>query len=141
MNVEVMQAVQPHTTRHPMEIIDIQPTRYTPTVLLDGNKCVFEIRGVSMPEDAPAFFDPIISWIKEHKFCKDERSAINFYLDYFNTSSAKMILEMMLTIDQIFATGSDIVIGWYYHEDDEQLKEVGEEYAQLLQCPLILQVY
>lgn len=121
--------------------LEVPPTRYTPAVILDPENCVFEFRGVSMPADAREFYGPIINWLTNYRFCDNKTSSINFYLDYFNTTSSKLLLELFLVLDKMYAKGAKVKIGWFYHEDDEELKEVGQEYAQLLRCPIELNIY
>jgi len=94
-----------------------------------------------LPEDAKGFYDPLKQQIKEFKFNRNRTSMVCFRLDYFNTSSAKAILDLLLTIDELFRQGQDVGISWEYNADDPELREVGEEFGLLIKCPIRLIEY
>ena len=56
------------------------------------NKFLFS--GKSLPEDVKEFYDPILSWLKEYKNDPNEETTFVMRMEYFNTASSKMILEM-----------------------------------------------
>jgi len=58
-----------------------------------------------------------------------------FKLEYFNTASSKMILDIFLKFEEIHKDGHDVMISWYYQEDDEDMEEACDEYADIVEIP------
>ena len=55
--------------------------------------------------------------------------------EYFNSSSAKYILDLCKNLGKIRAGGNKIVIKWHYKEDDEDMLEAGKEMSKLAKLP------
>ncbi len=118
-----------------METIKIQGTDDTPSVVLDPQNKVFEIGGRSMPEDVNAFYQPIIDWVEKNIPQIDDKIVFVFKMDYFNTASSKMLLDILVKLEDLYSDGKEIVVHWYYNEDDEDMMEAGEEYADIVDLP------
>ena len=58
-----------------------------------------------------------------------------FKMEYFNSSSALIILEILNILDSIYKTGKKVTISWNYLEIDEDMLDAGEEYAELVSLP------
>jgi hypothetical protein len=118
-----------------MEVINIKGTDDTPNVILDKENGKFEISGRSLPEDVNLFFEPIMDWIDEYAEDPLENTTFNFKLEYFNTASSKVILDILLKLEEIVEDGKEVLIKWHYHEDEEDMLEAGEEYADIVSIP------
>lgn len=118
-----------------MEIVKIQGTEDTPAVVLDKNQGIFEISGRSLPEDVSMFYEPILNWIDQYAESPNATTHFNFKLEYFNTASSKVILDILLKFEDIHEGGNKVVIKWHYNEDDEDMLEAGEEYADIVEVP------
>lgn len=116
----------------------IEGTEEQPTIILDKVSSRFEFHGKSMLEDARTFFKPVMEWIDEYAENPNERTEIIYKMTYFNTSSSKLILDMMRKFATMYSDGHDIEIHWYYTEDDEDMLEAGEIYAERVKVPLKL---
>ena len=116
-----------------MELINIKGTDDTPNVILDKDNAKFEISGRSLPEDVNMFYEPILNWIDEYSEAPCEKTEFNFKLEYFNTASSKIILDILLKFEEIVENGHDVVIHWHYHEEEEDMLEAGEEYADIVE--------
>ena len=66
---------------------------------------------------------------------KNQGIRFEFNLVYFNTVSAKYILEMLRLLHLSSSEGADIKIIWYFKAKDEDMKESGEEFAKLVNIP------
>ena len=124
-----------------MEIIKIKGTEDTPSVLLDKAQNLFEISGRSLPEDVSMFYEPILSWIDEYSAAPNAETVFNFKLEYFNTASSKVILDILLKFEDIYEKGNKIVVKWHYREDEEDMLEAGEEYADIVEIPFEYVIY
>lgn len=122
-----------------MEALKIQATDETPTVILDPVSSVFEFSGKSLPEDVTTFYDPVLKWIEQYTSSPNPKTTVDFKLSYFNTASSKLILDILFALEKIQETGSEILIRWHYEEEDEDMKEAGEEYCDLVGIPFELE--
>ena len=118
-----------------MEVIKIVGTDDTPSVTLDVANEIFEISGRSLPEDVAVFYEPILDWIDRYSEEATGKTIFNFKLVYFNTASSKMILDILLKLEEMHESGKDVLVRWYYPEDDEDMEEAGEEYADIVEVP------
>lgn len=124
-----------------MDKINIEETKATPAIILDVENRKFEIAGCSRPENVREFYMPVINWFEKvledpnairTNIKDDETLSFDFKLSYFNSASAKFILDILLYINQIHSSNIDIKINWYYEEGDEDMRDVGEELAEMV---------
>lgn len=118
-----------------MEVIKIVGTDDTPSVTLDVANEIFEISGRSLPEDVAAFYEPILDWLDRYSEEAAGKTVFNFKLVYFNTASSKMLLDILLKLEEMHDSGKDVLVRWHYPEDDEDMEEAGEEYADIVEVP------
>lgn len=111
-----------------MEVLNYEGTEDTPKVVLDKANGHFEISGRSLPEDSAEFYQPILDWLSEYANSPNDETPFIFKLEYFNTASSKLILDVLSRLETI--DGASVV--WYYHEDDEDMFEAGEEFDDLV---------
>lgn len=109
-----------------MDILRLEGSDDTPTVVLDKAGKVFEITGRSLPEDTVSFYEPVVKWIAAYSEEANPSTDFTFKLDYFNTASSKVILDMLKQLKEI----KGMKILWYYEEDDEEILEAGKEYSE-----------
>jgi hypothetical protein len=116
-----------------MDPINIAKTARTPRVEFDFANHQFVIAGESYPEDVSAFYGPLLEQVTSFL---DELSAaelsFRFELIYFNSSTAKIVMELFEVLEQAAASGNQVVITWVYEAGDDNIKELGEEFAEEL---------
>jgi len=118
-----------------MTIIKIAGTDDTPSVHLDKESGILELSGRSLPEDVTLFYQQILDWIDEYIKNPNDKTVFNFKLDYFNTASSKVILDILLKFEELVENGKEVAIKWFYNEDEEDMLEAGEEYADIVEVP------
>ena len=118
-----------------MEVIKIMGTDDTPSVLLDAASNTFEISGRSLPEDVNSFYAPIVAWMEKYNQSPNAKTVFNFKLAYFNTASSKMLLDILMKLEELHNAGKEVLVKWHFAEDDEDMKEAGEEYADIVDVP------
>ena len=118
-----------------MNIIKIQGTDDIPTVVLDAENEIYQFSGRSLPEDVVDFYEPILDWFDT--FMESDQNTINidFKLEYFNTASSKLILDIFLKLEEMQEHGKKVSVKWYFPEEDEDMEEAGEEYADIVDIP------
>lgn len=124
-----------------MRKLIINQTASSPKVILDPDKNVFEISGESRPPDVAAFYEEIISWLDDYSLhlskYHDGKDPVVFNLDfeYFNSSSAKYILDFCKQIGNVRSKGRNIEVKWHYEDDDMDMLEVGREMSRMAKIP------
>lgn len=118
-----------------MEILNIEGSPKTPTVELNPASGVLDIKGRSIPENSIEFYRPIVEWLDEYAKAPAATTAFNVKLEYFNTASSKCILDVFKKLEILKKNNADVVINWYYEEDDEDMLEAGEDYASIIKVP------
>lgn len=120
-----------------MEILNLEGTEDTPKILLDKSNGIFEISGRSLPEDSAEFYQPIIQWLDDYASDPNPSTDFVFKLEYFNTASSKLILDVLSKLEEI----PGIKVNWYFHEDDEDMEEAGEEFSELVDIDFEFKTY
>jgi hypothetical protein len=121
-----------------MDILDIKATNDTPRVIFDPENDIFEISGRSLPEDVVTFYQPVIDWLDEYVRLPNEKTEFVFKYIYFNTATSKLIQDILIRLEQIYETGNDVVVIWYYEQDDEDMMDLGEEFKEYVDIPFEL---
>lgn len=115
--------------------VSIEGTTKTPTVTFESENGFLEIKGRSIPENSTEFYRPLIEALKNYSAQSSAPMNVNFQLEYFNTSSSKCILDILKTLATIKKSGTEVVINWFYEEDDEDMLESGENYQEIIDIP------
>lgn len=118
-----------------MESISIEGTPKTPIVNFNAETGVIEIKGRSIPENSIEFYRPLVEWLEEYFNNPQKSTVVNIQLEYFNTSSSKCILDVFKKLEALKKARHDVVINWYYEEDDEDMLEAGEDYESIIRIP------
>ena len=122
-----------------MDAIVLEPTATTPKVIIDPVKNVFEMSGESRPENTAKFFSPIVSWFdgyrsvlyfQKNSFGKSKKISFDFKLEYFNSTSAKFILDIFYQLEKIRKEGYEAEVVWHHDHRDTDMKESGEEFSK-----------
>jgi hypothetical protein len=118
-----------------METIKIQGSEDTPKIILDAGNEILEISGRSLPEDVSSFYEPVLNWLGEYAENPNKKTVFNFKLTYFNTASSKLLLDILMKLEEMHEKGQEVLIRWHYPDDDEDMAEAGEEYADIVDVP------
>lgn len=114
-----------------MAPLRISKTDDTPEIILDKSKGKFEISGRSLPEDSVEFFSPVFQWLALYAKNPNLMTEFVFKLDYVNTASSKMVQEILSALEKI----RGVRVVWHYHNEDEDMEEMGQELAELVGIP------
>lgn len=116
------------------ESLRLPATTRSPEVEFDyaGNRLA--LRGKSYPEDSVAFYVPVLHSLKEHLAGLAEAEiVVDLQLQYFNSSSAKALMNMLLLLEEAAGRGNRVIVRWHYADEDETMQEYGEEFAEDLE--------
>jgi len=124
-----------------MEKLIISPTVFTPGVILDHEVGVYAIKGDSWPQNPVEFYGQIIAWMNdftEHYISqsgKKDPVTFDFSFQYFNSGSAKCILDICKILSRLRANSLETRVRWYYEKDDTDMLEAGSEMSQIVKFP------
>lgn len=121
-----------------MQNIKIQETENTPSVDFDFRNGNLEIRGVSFPEYAKEFYEPILEALREYaNHPSTKKTVLNFKFTYFNTGTNSFITDLFKELERLNNLHNHKVeIFWYYEEEDEDMKELGDYFDSLTHLPV-----
>lgn len=113
-----------------MERILLEPTDRSPKVDFDFAAGLLRMEGEAYPEDAAAFFGPLLQALKQfvQETEADRPVRLDIALSYFNSSSAKALMNLFMVLEDAAAAGRPVMIGWHYQEGDDSLQEAGEDF-------------
>ncbi|MBL4716386.1 MAG: nuclear pore complex subunit [Bacteroidetes bacterium] len=115
-----------------MEDINIVGTVDTPEIVLNKDDHTITFSGKSLPEDAASFYQPVVDWLESYRNEPFPCVTFVFKFMYFNTSSSKLLLDIICQIDEVHGDGHDTKIQWHYKDGDEDMEEAGEEFEEVL---------
>jgi len=115
--------------------LSITPTLRTARVHYDTDKSILEISGISIPENADSFFNPVYEWLTAMTKSYKGKIKIRINLTYFNTSSVRHLLIIIKTM--IAAYKDTLVVEWVYESDDEEIRERGEQLSEVVKFPFV----
>jgi hypothetical protein len=115
-----------------MELLEIQaknPKSAGVKFLPEG---VLTIHGVSCDEDPKPFYQKLKDWVKEYIGRPAEKTEFYIRLKYFNTSSARSLLELIELLTLLSESGKELMITWYYEEGDEDMLDSIKTFEDLV---------
>ncbi|MBF0471484.1 MAG: DUF1987 domain-containing protein [Gammaproteobacteria bacterium] len=114
-----------------MSVLNIAATKSTPQIHFDDKQDLLEIQGESYPENTPNFYAPIFAWLEEYLQQVGERAVtMNLEINYFNSSSSKVLTDLFDRLDEACRSGTPIVVNWRYHEENDMALEYGEDFQE-----------
>ena len=118
-----------------MDSIFIEGTPKTPSVSFDYDRGNLLLKGRSIPENSIEFYKPLVDWLEKYASSPQSKTVCEIQLEYFNTSSSKCLLDLFKKMEGMSKNGNEIIINWYYEEDDEDMLEAGEDYQSIINVP------
>lgn len=119
-----------------MRALYIDPTRKTPLVQFDPQEGVFCIQGHSIPEDSIGFYQPLFEWMTEYLPTHSGPLVLEIALQDFNTASRKCMMFLFQILNSNLPYNPQLSILWVCDEDDEDMVETGEDFAELIDVPI-----
>jgi len=113
-----------------MENIYVKGKERSPCVDFRFDENYFALSGESYPEDTATFFGPIINNFADYCSKAHEQITFDVTLAYFNTSSAKVLMNLFQILENCGKLGASVLINWAYQKDDEVMLEFGEDFSK-----------
>jgi len=117
-----------------MDNLIIEATKYTPEIKFDAENNQLELTGETYPENTAEFYAPVFSWLDEYlEQIEDNMVTVNLEINYFNSSSSKVLMDMFDKFEETVNEGKKITLNWIYDKDNESALEYGEEFQEDLE--------
>jgi len=120
-----------------MDRLYFKATENTPKIDFNPALEYFEFSGKSIPEDSVGFYSPILEWLQTYAESPNFKTTVSFKLEYFNTSSSKVLLDILYILEKI----KGVVVNWYYEEDDEDMEETAMDFNEVVDFEINLIKY
>ena len=124
-----------------MEELYINATPQTPFIHFNGKSGVMEIKGRSIPDQPDEFWLPVLNWFETYLLNPNGSTVVKIDLEYFNISSSIRILFLLYKLNELAEVGNDVHVEWLYRETDEDMYEVGQDYAYMVKVPFVFKEY
>ena len=111
-------------------MLEREKTTSTPYVLVDEEKKYIKLAGRSFNENIIEFFTPIISWLDTYLASDFEELVFECNMDYFNSSTVKILSTMIKKMDKYSVDGNKVIINWVTKEDNDIIIECGEDFEE-----------
>ncbi|MBK9285990.1 MAG: DUF1987 domain-containing protein [Sphingobacteriaceae bacterium] len=113
-----------------MESLHIEATDDTPKISFNPQNGMMEISSRSLPENAGAFYDKVNNWFKVYLNHAHEKTTVKFHFDYISTSSAKQLIQLFNSLNQL-AKSKKVDILWCYDQGDSDMLQTGQRLQKL----------
>ena len=109
----------------------LERTKYTPEIDFRFSAHTLSLTGESFPENAALFYSAIFAQVREYlSGLTVGQVTANARLTYFNSSSTRQIFSLFSQLNDAAGKGNVVTVNWDFDEDDDRLREFGEEIAQ-----------
>jgi hypothetical protein len=111
-----------------MDDLHIPGTRQTPAVDFRYSEHRFRMQGEVYPENANAFFDPLIAAIVAYAAQPaDAPVRVELRMRYLNSASTKLLFKWVSVWDKLAEKGRLVHLSFETASDDEVLQEFAED--------------
>ena len=112
--------------------LEREKTDLTPYVLIDEGQGYMKLEGESYHENVVGFFQEINEWLD--RFINTDFAGFTFdcKLKYFNSSTVKLLLNMLLKMDRSEG-GKNITVNWITTKNNKIIIECGEDFQEDLE--------
>lgn len=123
-----------------MDNIFIEGNDRTPEVDFNFSKGVFTISGRSITENPISFYKALEDYIANYSKNPRPKTLFKVSLEYFNTSTSKCLVDIFKQLEKLHSSNNEVVIEWYYEQDDEEIMDSGEDYKDIVDIPFELKL-
>lgn len=110
--------------------IERQKTGSTPYVLVDEGNNYMRFEGECYHENVIEFFREITKWLEEYLEKDFKHFTFDCELQYFNSSTAKLLLNILLSMDDHSMGENQVTVNWITTQDNDIIIECGEDFQE-----------
>lgn len=117
----------------------LEGTKETLTVGLSAKTGEMFFGGVSICNNARDYYQRCLDWLSEYAHSPAASTHVSFSLKYYNTSTSKVLLEMLQIFESILHAGGEVSVVWNFRAEDVDMEDAGLEFAENTILPFQLQ--
>lgn len=112
----------------------------TPAIMFIPSENTYSIKGRSIVSETDKHFSLLVEWLEKFQHTLPSKFEVNFEIECMNIGSGKKFLNVFYKLDEIFKTGKDIRINWFFKKNDDEMYETGHDFSVLVSVPFDLKV-
>lgn len=109
-------------------LLERQKTGSTPYVLVDEEKSYIKFEGESFHENVAGFFSDVNDWLDSYLESDFNVLTFDCNMQYFNSSTTKLLLNLLLNMDEHAGDGRKVIVNWITSGDNDIIIECGEDF-------------
>lgn len=119
--------------------LHLKEKKNTPEVYLSIEECRFEIKGSSYSDRSyEEIYSKVLKWIDEELIKLECELNCQFFIDIMNSISYKNVMQVMIKLVNLYKTGKNITITWFFEGDDQDNEELAHDMSNLFDIPFIV---
>lgn len=107
-----------------------QKTGSTPYILIDEDRRYMRFEGESFHENVIEFYRDVGDFLEKFLITQFGQFTFDCELKYFNSSTAKLLLNMLMEMDEYTKDGSKVTVNWITTPDNDIIIECGEDFRE-----------
>ncbi|MGL4790587.1 MAG: DUF1987 domain-containing protein [Anaerotignaceae bacterium] len=112
-------------------VFEKKKTGSTPYILFDEENGYMKFEGESFHENVIEFYSEINSFLSKYMYTDFKTFTFDCELTYFNSSTAKLLLNMLMSMDEaVINCENKITVNWITTEDNDIIIECGEDFSE-----------
>jgi hypothetical protein len=115
-----------------MDSIEIEATNDTPCIKFYPERGYLEIKGRSISDTSATFYRPLLDSVEKYMFKPVSPTLVHIHFDYFNTASAKCVIELLKRLEHLPKKGHKVEVHWYYKSGEHHAYQSGMDYKTIL---------
>ncbi len=121
-----------------MNDLNIAATSNTPGIKACRATGRVSLSGDSYPENSFEFFQPLIHWLENYLTQEKQPLTMELSLAYLNTSSVRVMMDLLDMLEEAFGKGIDVSLIWFYEAGNERVAELAEEFKEDCTFPYLV---
>jgi len=77
----------------------------------------------------------LVNWVEDYCKSPEEKTIVNIRIEYINSGSNRFIFKILKAIASLHKNGFKVELKWYYEEDDDAIKNLGNDLQTLIDMP------
>ena len=106
-----------------MSDLNVAATSTTPGISACSETGRVSLIGDSYPENSFEFFQPLIAWLESYLGQPEGRLSLEICLAYLNTSSVRVMMDILDMLEESFQAGRQVDLVWFYEAGNERIAE------------------
>jgi hypothetical protein len=113
--------------------IHLEGSKTMPAITFKNGR--LNIIGRSIPCNSKEWFEPLMKVLMLYAQDPFETTEINIELDYLNSDSNRSMLNLLHFAEQIHGRGKNVIIKWFYKNNDSSMYDQGNIFSSLIEVP------